>query len=88
MRRRIKGSSVVEDRTKTRLESVRNTPSTSLPVMGEIAGVNTASLGGYLHSTRTRARWAEGFHDELNGHMFDLERDGLLQVVLCPWLTM
>ena len=61
--------------------------STSLPVMGEIAGVNTASLGGYLHSTKTRARWAEGFH-ELNGHMFDLERDGLRQVVLCPRLTM
>ena len=50
-------------------------PSTSLPVMGEIAGVNTASLGGYLHSTKTRARWAEGFHNELNGHVFDLERD-------------
>ncbi len=38
-------------------------PSTSLPVMGEIAGVNTASLGGYLRSTKTRARWAEGFHE-------------------------
>ena len=25
-----------------------------------------------------------GFHDELNGHVFDLERDGLRQVVLCP----
>ena len=62
-------------------------PSTSLPVMGEISGVNTASLGGYLHSTKTRARWAEGFH-ELNGHVFDLERDGLRQVVLCPRLTM
>ena len=48
--------------------------------MGEIAGVNTASLGGYLHSTKTRARWAEGFHDELNGHVFDLERDWLRQV--------
>ena len=56
-------------------------PSTSLPVKGEIAGVNTTSLGGYLHRTKTRARWAEGFH-ELNGHMFDLERDGLRQVVL------
>ena len=55
--------------------------------MGEIAGVNAASLGGYLHSTKTRARWAEGFH-ELNGHVFDLERDGLRQVVLCPRLTM
>ena len=43
-------------------------PSTSLPVMGEISDVNTASLGGYLHSTQTRARWAEGFH-ELNGHV-------------------
>ena len=52
--------------------------------MGEIAGVNTASLGGYLHSTKTRARWAERFHDELNGHVFDLERDGLRQVILCP----
>ena len=59
-------------------------PSTSLPVMGEIAGVNTASLGGYPHSSKTRARWAEGFHDELNGHEFDLERDGLRQVVHCP----
>ena len=57
-------------------------PSTSLPVMGEIAGVNTASLGGYLLSTKTKARWTEGFHDELNGHVFDLERDGLRQVVL------
>ena len=55
--------------------------------MGEIAGVNTASLGGCLHSTKTRARWAEGFH-ELNGYVFDLERDGLRQVVLCPRLTM
>ena len=63
-------------------------PSTSLPVIDEIAGVNKASLGGYLHSTKTRARWVEGFHDELNGHVFDLERDGLSQVVLCPRLNM
>ena len=56
-------------------------PSTSLLVMGEIAGVNTASLGVYLHSTKTRARWAEGFH-QLNGHVIDLERDGLRHVVL------
>ena len=62
-------------------------PFTSLPVMYEIAGVNTALVGGYLHSTKTRARWAEGFH-ELNGHVFNLERDGLRQVVLCPRLTM
>ena len=34
-----------------------------------------ASLGGYLHSAKTRAKWAEGFH-ELNGHVFDLEREG------------
>ena len=61
-------------------------PFTSLPVMGEIAGANTASLGGCLHSTKTRARWAEGFH-ELNGYVFDLERDGLRQVVHCPRLT-
>ena len=63
-------------------------PSTSLPVTGEIAGVNTASLGGYLHSKKTRARWAEGFLDELNGHVFDLERVGLRQVVLYPRLNM
>ena len=50
-------------------------PFTSLPVMDEIAGANTASLGGYLNSTKTGARWAEGFH-EFNGHVFDLERDG------------
>ena len=56
--------------------------------MGEIAGVNTASQGGYLHSTKTRARWADGFHDKLNGYVFNLERDGLRQVVLCPRLTM
>ena len=55
-------------------------PSTSLPVMGEIAGVNTASLGGYLHSMKTRARWADGFHDEINGHVFDLERDGSVRL--------
>ena len=43
--------------------------------MGKAAGVNTASLGGYLHSSKTRARWAVEFHDELlNGHMFNLER--------------
>ena len=52
--------------------------------MGEIAGVNKALLDVYLHSMKTRARWAEGIHDELNGHMFDLERDGLRQVVHCP----
>ena len=63
-------------------------PSTSPPVMVEIAGVNTASLGGYLHGTKTRVRRAKGFHDELNGHVFDLERDGLRQSVLCPRLTM
>ena len=51
--------------------------------MGEIAGVNTASQGGCLPSSKARARWAEGFHDELNGHVFDLERDGLRQDVPC-----
>ena len=60
----------------------------SLPVMGEIAGVNTASLSRYLHSTKTSARWAKGFHDELNGYVFDLERDGLRQVAPCPCLIM
>ena len=29
-------------------------PSMSLQAMGEIAGVNTSSLGGYLHSSKTR----------------------------------
>ena len=52
--------------------------------MGEITGVNTASLGGYPRGTKTRAKRVEGFHDELNGHVLDLERDGLRQVVLCP----
>ena len=52
--------------------------------MVKIAGVNTTSLSEYLHSKTKRDRWAEGFHDELNGHVFDLERDGLRQVVLCP----
>ena len=59
-------------------------PSTSLPVMGKIADVNTASLGAYLCTKIKRARWVEGFHDELNGHVFDLGRDGLHQVVPCP----
>ena len=63
-------------------------PAMTLPVMGDIAGVNTVSLGGYLHNKKKRARWAEGFLDELNGHVFDLERDGLRQVVLCPRLNM
>ena len=63
-------------------------PSTSLPVMGVIAGVNTTSLDGCLQFLKTRARWVERFHDELNGHVFDLERDGLRQVVPCPWVTM
>ena len=56
--------------------------------MGEIAGVNTALLGGYHQGSKTRARWAEGFHDELKGHVFDRERDGLRQVVLYLRLTM
>ena len=54
----------------------------SLLVMGEIAGVNMASLGVYLQCTKAWARWVEGFNDKLNGHVFDLERDGLCQVVL------
>ena len=28
--------------------------------MGEITGGNTASLGGFLHSSKRRARWVEG----------------------------
>ena len=35
-------------------------PYTSLPVMDEIAYVNMALLGGYLHRSEKRARWAEG----------------------------
>ena len=31
----------------------------SLSIISEIAGVNTASVGGYLHSSTARARWAE-----------------------------
>ena len=67
------------------LEGIKTLPpSTSPPVIDEIAGVNTASLGGYLHSSKTGARWAEGFYDELNGHVFDFEREGIRQVVPCP----
>ena len=33
---------------------------------------------------KKRVRRAEGFHDELNGHVFDLERDVLGQDVICP----
>ena len=49
--------------------------------------VSAASLGGYLLSLKTGTRWAEGFHDGLNGHVFDLERDELRQVVPGLWLT-
>ncbi len=35
-------------------------PSTSLPVMGEIAGVRMASVGGYFPSSKTRASWRMG----------------------------
>ena len=57
--------------------------STSLPVMGQIAGVSMASLGRYFHNLKIRASLAEVFHDEFNGHVFNLERDGLRQVVPC-----
>ena len=57
--------------------------SNSLPVMGEIAGVNTASLDGCPNSSKTMVRWAERFYDELSGYVFDVEKDGLCQVVLC-----
>ena len=62
--------------------------STSLPVLDDIAGDNTASLDEWFHSSETWARWAEGFHDEIIGSVFDLERNGLHQVVLCPRVTM
>ena len=61
------------------------TPTTSLPGMDEVAGVNTASLGGCPNSSKTMAKWAEGFHDELNGHVFDLEKDGLHLALELPW---
>ena len=58
-------------------------PSKSLPDMSKIAGVNTASLVGCFHSSKTRSRWAEGIHDGLNDHeVFDLERDGLHRLYL------
>ena len=63
-------------------------PSMSLPVMCEIACVSMASLNRYLHSFWTRAGRVEGFHDELNGHVFDLERVWLCQAVSCTWVTM
>ena len=53
--------------------------------MGEITGVNTASRDIFI--VRRKGRWVKVFHDELNGHEFDRERDGLRQVVLCPLLT-
>ena len=59
-------------------------PSMGLPDMGETAGENKVSLGEYLHSSKKRARWAEWFHDEHKSYMFNLERDGLCQVVLFP----
>ena len=58
------------------------------PGYGRNSWCQHSTLGGYFPSTKTTARWAEGFHDGLNGFVFDLERDGLRQVVLCPRLTM
>ena len=58
-------------------------PSMSLQVMDEITGVNMASLGRCLHSLKTRNRWVEGFYDEYNNQVFNLERDRLLQVASC-----
>ena len=43
--------------------STQHIPPTSL-LLAEIAGVNTASLGGYSYSSEKRARWAEGIHDD------------------------
>ena len=48
--------------------------------MGELTGVSRVSQGGYLHSSKKRARWAEGFPDELNGHAFNQERDGFVRL--------
>ena len=52
----------------------------SLPVMDEIAGVNT--VDGCPHCLKTKARWVNGFCYELNSHVFDLVRDGLHQLHL------
>ena len=57
-------------------------PSTSLPVTVEIAGVTMALLGGCLHSLKTTVRWAEGFHDELNGHIFNWRGMGSVRLYL------
>ena len=50
-------------------------PPSQSPSYERKSGVNTAPLGGGLHSSKTRARWAEGFHDELYSHKFDKEKD-------------
>ena len=42
-----------------------------------------ASLCRCPHSLKTRVRLSEEFHDKLNGLVFDLERDGIRQVVSC-----
>ena len=47
--------------------------------MSKIGGVNTASMGGCLHSLKTRARWVEEFHNE---------KDGVGQVILYLRVTM
>ena len=57
-------------------------PSTSFHI--QIAGVNIALLGISPHGSKTMARWVEGFHDGLNGNVFDRERDGLRKAVSCP----
>ena len=52
--------------------------------MGKIAGVNTALLGGCISSWfEDKGQMGERVPDELNGHMFDLERERLRQVVPC-----
>ena len=42
--------------------------------MSEIAGVKAASLVGCPHNSKKMGRRAEGFHVNLNGHVFDPER--------------
>ena len=70
---------------RTMCDRIRhNTSQLYLTVHMLKAGVSTPPLGVYLHRLKTRARWAEGFHNEIIGHVFDPERDGLRQVVPCP----
>ena len=55
-------------------------PYTSLPVMDEIAYVNMALLGGYIHRSEKRARWAEG---QIVGKLENVFPQGTLHDLIC-----